>query len=51
MNAERTEENCGYGPPPDPHSIALWCLLRAEGFVRHRQHLEALAVIVGREGR
>lgn len=43
------EQWCASVPYWNPHSIALWCVLEAEGYVRHRRHLEALAVIVGWE--
>lgn len=33
----------------NPHGMALWSVLNEEGYVRHRQHLEALSIIVGRE--
>lgn len=44
------EQWCASVPYWNPHAIALWCVLRDEGYVRHRQHLEALAVILVREG-
>jgi hypothetical protein len=33
------------------HWSALWELLKAEGYIRHRQHLEALAYVLDRETR
>lgn len=40
---------------PDParftHWNALWDLLKAEGYIRHRQHIEALAYVLDRETR
>lgn len=40
---------------PDParraHWHALWDLLKAEGYIRHRQHLEALAYVLDWERR
>lgn len=31
------------------HASGLWSVLNEEGYVRHRQHLEALSMIVGGE--
>lgn len=40
---------------PDPvrraHWHALWDLLRTEGYIRHHQHIEALAYVLDRERR